>query len=144
VFQGEWLRTGDFYVASEDGYYTYLGRSDDMIKASGIWVSPAEVESRLLEHPQVVQAAVVGVPDAAGLDKPVGCVVLAPDATVTAEELVAFCRDGLAHFKCPRTVLVVDEIPLTATGKLRRNVMRERAAHVLAPAPPAPAAPVGG
>jgi benzoate-CoA ligase family protein len=127
VFQGEWLRTGDCYIASPDGYYTYLGRSDDMLKVGGIWVSPAEVEARLLAHPDVVQAAVVGVPDEAGLDKPVACVVLAPTATVTADELVAFCRDGLAHFKCPRVVLTVDEIPMTATGKLRRNVVRAAA-----------------
>jgi benzoate-CoA ligase family protein len=138
VFQGEWLRTGDFYVASPDGYYTYLGRSDDMIKASGIWVSPAEVEARLLEHPQVALAAVVAVPDAAGLDKPVACVVPAPGSTVEPAELVEFCRAGLAHFKCPRHVLFVDELPMTATGKLRRNVIRGQAAARLAPAEPAP------
>ena len=84
VFQGEWLRTGDTYVASPDGYYTYLGRSDDMIKSSGMWVSPAEVEARLLEHPEVALAAVVAVPDAVGLDKTVACVVRTPDATVAA------------------------------------------------------------
>jgi benzoate-CoA ligase family protein len=139
VFQGEWLRTGDFYVASQDGYYTYLGRSDDMLKVAGIWVSPAEVEARLVAHPEVVQAAVVGVPDAAGLDKAVACVVLHPAATVTANELVAFCRDGLAHFKCPRTVLIVAELPMTATGKLRRNVVRVRAADLLG----RPAGPTG-
>jgi len=127
VFLGEWLRTGDCYVASEDGFYTYLGRSDDMLKVGGIWVSPAEVEARLLAHPDVVQAAVVGVPDEAGLDKPVACVVLAAGATATQDDLIAFCRDGLAHFKCPRIVLTVDEIPMTATGKLRRNVVRETA-----------------
>ncbi len=133
AFQGEWLRTGDFYVASPDGYYTYLGRSDDMIKSSGMWVSPAEVEARLLEHPQVAMAAVVAVPDLDGLDKTVACVVLAPDARVEEAELVEFCRAGLAHFKCPRTVLVVPELPLTATGKLRRNVIRGQAALALTP-----------
>jgi len=131
AFQGEWLRTGDFYVASPDGYYTYLGRSDDMIKSSGMWVSPAEVEARLLEHPQVALAAVVAVPDASGLDKTVACVVRTPDATVEPAELVEFCRAGLAHFKCPRTVLFLAELPMTATGKLRRNVIRGEAAEIL-------------
>ncbi len=72
VFQGEWLRTGDTYVADADGGLRFLGRSDDMIKAAGIWVSPSEVEARLLEHPGVAQAVVVAVPDGDGLDKPVG------------------------------------------------------------------------
>ncbi|HEX6684868.1 MAG TPA: benzoate-CoA ligase family protein [Candidatus Limnocylindrales bacterium] len=131
VFQGEWLRTGDFYVCSPEGTYTYLGRSDDMIKSSGMWVSPAEVEARLLQHPDVALAAVVAVPNEAGLDKIVACVVRRPDTAATAEELIAFCRDGIAHFKCPRTVLFVDELPLTATGKLRRNVIRGQAAELL-------------
>ena len=78
VFQGEWLRTGDTYVRDEDGYYTCLGRTDDMLKAGGIWVSPTEVEARLREHPAVAEVAVVGVPDADGLDKPVACVVAEP------------------------------------------------------------------
>jgi benzoate-CoA ligase family protein len=131
VFQGEWLRTGDFYVASEDGYYTYLGRSDDMIKAGGIWVSPTEVESRLLEHPGVGSAAVIAVPDGDGLDKPVACVVRSRESTVDATELTAFCREGLAAFKCPRAILFLDELPLTATGKVRRFVLRSRAADLL-------------
>ncbi len=134
VFSGEWLRTGDFYVAAPDGTYTYLGRSDDMIKSSGMWVSPAEVEARLLQHPDVALAAVVAVPDGSGLDKTVACVVRRTETTVTAEELVSFCRDGIAHFKCPRTVVFVDELPLTATGKLRRNVIRGQATEMLADA----------
>src|SRR5580700_5161036 len=78
VFQGEWLRTGDTYVRDDGGYYECLGRTGDMLKASGIWVSPMEVESRLLAHPAVAQAVVVGVADADGLEKPVAYVVLAP------------------------------------------------------------------
>jgi benzoate-CoA ligase family protein len=132
VFQGEWLRTGDFYVASDDGTYTYLGRSDDMIKSSGLWVSPAEVEAQLLKHADVALAAVVAVPDESGLDKTVACVVRQPSSTVSADELIAFCRDGIAHFKCPRTIVFVDELPLTATGKLRRNVIRVQAADLIA------------
>jgi benzoate-CoA ligase family protein len=121
VFQGTWLSTGDTYVRDADGYYTCLGRNSDMLKAGGIWVSPAEVESRLLAHPAVQQAAVVGVPDEHGIDKPVGVVVA---DGVDEAELVAWCRDGLAHFKAPRQVLFVDDLPKTATGKLQRFKVR--------------------
>ncbi|HET8561568.1 MAG TPA: benzoate-CoA ligase family protein [Marmoricola sp.] len=124
VFQGEWLSTGDTYVRGEDGYFRCLGRNSDMLKAGGIWVSPGEVESRLLEHPAVREAAVIGVPDANGLDKPVAVVVVAEGAT--AEDLIGWCRDGLAHFKAPRQVLFVDELPKTATGKLQRFRVRDQ------------------
>jgi benzoate-CoA ligase family protein len=127
VFQGEWLNTGDTYVRDSEGYYTCLGRSGDMLKAGGIWVSPAEVESRLLEHPGVREAAVVAVQDADGLDKPVG-VVVAADGT-TERELMEWCRDGLAHFKAPRQVIFVDDLPKTATGKLQRFKVRTMARH---------------
>jgi acyl-coenzyme A synthetase/AMP-(fatty) acid ligase len=132
VFQGHWLRTGDVYVRSEDGYYTCLGRSDDMLKAGGIWVSPAEVEGRLLEHPSVAQAAVVGVPDEHGIDKPVAYVVPATGAVVDPDELIAFAVAGLAAFKRPRRVFVVDDLPRTATGKLRRFAVRKLAIERLA------------
>ncbi|MCW2818829.1 MAG: benzoate-CoA ligase family protein [Marmoricola sp.] len=127
VFCGEWLSTGDTYVRGEDGYFTCLGRNSDMLKAGGIWVSPAEVESRLLEHPAVQQAAVVGVADADGLDKPVAVVVVRrgdgePD--LVEQDLVTWCRDGLAHFKAPRQVVFVDDLPKTATGKLQRFKVR--------------------
>ncbi|MCE7002972.1 benzoate-CoA ligase family protein [Kibdelosporangium philippinense] len=125
VFQGEWLRTGDTYMRNEDDTYSCLGRSNDMLKAGGIWVSPAEVEERLLEHPSVAEVAVVAAPDADGLDKPVACVVPVAGAAVDADELIAWCRDGLASFKRPREVVQVEELPKTATGKVRRNVLRE-------------------
>jgi benzoate-CoA ligase len=124
AFQGEWLRTGDTYRRNTDGSYTYLGRSDDMIKAGGIWVSPSEVEARLLEHPDVLEVAVVGVPDEAGLDKPVAAVVPRTGAKVDEAELVEFCRAGLATFKRPRRVFLVDSLPKTATGKLQRYLVR--------------------
>lgn len=125
VFQGEWLHTGDTYVLDDAGGYRFLGRSNDMIKAGGIWVSPSEVEARLLEHPAVAQAAVVAVPDADGLDKPVAAVVRAPGAEVTGEELIAFCRAALAAFKRPRAVRFVDALPTTATGKIQRYRVRD-------------------
>ncbi len=127
VFQGEWLSTGDTYVRTSAGYYSCLGRNSDMLKAGGIWVSPAEVESRLLEHPLVREAAVVGVADADGLDKPVGVVVVQDG--ITEQELVQWCRDGLAHFKAPRQVVFVDDLPKTATGKLQRFKVRTLVAH---------------
>lgn len=122
VFQGAWLSTGDTYVCDDAGYYRCLGRSSDMLKAGGIWVSPAEVESRLLEHVAVREAAVVGVADEEGLEKPVA-VVVADGAS--AGELISWCRDGLAHFKAPRQVLFVDELPRTGTGKLQRFKVRD-------------------
>jgi benzoate-CoA ligase family protein len=136
VFQGEWLRTGDTYVESEDGYFSCLGRSNDLLKAGGIWVSPTEVEARLLEHPAVAEAAVVGLPDAEGLDKPVACVVAVPGTAPSAEELIAWCRDGLASFKRPRAVVVVQELPKTATGKMQRFKVRELVAAQAPPEPP--------
>ena len=132
VFQGEWLRTGDTYTRSADGFYTCLGRSNDMIKAGGIWVSPMEVEGRLLEHPAVAECAVVGHRNAAGLEEVVACVVPAAGQSVDADGLIAFCREGLASFKRPRQVLALDSLPKTATGKIRRVVVREVVAQRLA------------
>jgi benzoate-CoA ligase family protein len=134
VFQGEWLRTGDTFVASNDGYYTCLGRSDDLLKVGGMWVSPAEVEARLLQHPAVGQVAVVGLKDENGLDKPVAVVIPASGAAVDEAELIGFCREGLAAFKRPRHVLVTDAFPTTATGKLQRFLIRKLAADRLAAA----------
>ncbi|MGW6502094.1 benzoate-CoA ligase family protein [Nonomuraea angiospora] len=131
VFQGEWLRTGDTYIRDEDGFYQCLGRSNDMIKAGGIWVSPMEVEARLLQHESVGECAVVAYIDEDGLEKPVACVVSAPGRTVDAGELIGFCREGLASFKRPREVLVLDELPKTATGKIQRVVIRQIAADLL-------------
>ncbi|MGV9826499.1 benzoate-CoA ligase family protein [Gordonia sp. NPDC003429] len=128
VFEGSWLSTGDTYLRDEDGYYQCLGRSNDLLKAGGIWVSPSEVESRLLAHPAVAEAAVVGLPDAAGLDKPIAAVVLTDDArgTVTADDLIDWCREELASFKRPRDVIFVDTLPKTATGKLQRFRVRQQ------------------
>ncbi len=131
VFQGEWLRTGDTYVQDEDGCYACLGRTGDMLKASGIWVSPAEVEGRLLAHDAVAQAVVVAAVDADGLEKPIAYVLLQGGANVTEDELVAWCRDGLPSFKRPRRIIFVDAYPTTATGKIRRVELREMAADVL-------------
>ncbi len=131
VFQGDWLRTGDTYVRDVDGYYTCLGRLDDVLKVSGMWVAPSEVENRLLAHPAVAQAVVVGAPDADGLDKPVAFLILRPGHQVDDTELSDFCRAGIESFKCPRRFVIVEEYPTTATGKIRRVELRARAQTLL-------------
>ncbi len=136
VFQGEWLRTGDTYVQDDDGYYACLGRTGDMLKASGIWVSPAEVEARLLAHPAVAQAVVVAALDGEGLEKPVAYVILAAGQAATEDELIEFCRQALPSFKRPRKVVFVGSYPTTATGKVRRVELRRMAATVLLPGAP--------
>jgi benzoate-CoA ligase family protein len=141
VFQGEWLRTGDTYVQDSDGYYACLGRTGDMLKASGIWVSPAEVEGRLLAHEAVAEAVVVAAPDTNGLEKPVAYVILQPDRSVSEDELIEFCRQGLPSFKRPRKVVFVPGYPTTATGKVRRVELRRMATTVLVPSDP-PSDPV--
>ena len=142
VFQGEWLRTGDTYVQRADGYYACLGRTGDMLKASGMWVSPAEVEARLLAHPAVAQAIVIAAPDANGLEKPVAYVIAESRAAVTEDELIEFCRQTLPSFKRPRKVLFVSSYPTTATGKIRRVELRRMAATVFIPSdPPTEAVP---
>ena len=127
VFQGEWLRSGDTYVADADGYYTCLGRTSDMLKASGMWVTPAEVEARLHAHQAVSDAIVVAALDSDGLEKPVAYVILQPGQTATETELIQFCREGLPSFKRPRRIVFVGEYPTTGTGKIRRVELRQMA-----------------
>ncbi len=124
TFVDGWLRTGDVYRRSPDGYYTFVGRNSDMIKAGGIWVSPAEVESVLIEHPDVSEAAVVGAHDEAGLETTVAFVVPRRGHRVDVSALDAHCRERMAAFKRPRQVHVVAELPKTATGKIQRFVLR--------------------
>jgi acyl-coenzyme A synthetase/AMP-(fatty) acid ligase len=131
VFQGEWLRTGDTYIHGADGYYRCLGRSGDMLKASGIWVSPSEVENRLLAHPAVAQAVVVAAPDLDGLEKPVAYVILSAGEAATEDELTEFCRAGLPSVKRPRRIVFVEAYPTTPTGKVRRVDLRASAATLL-------------
>jgi acyl-coenzyme A synthetase/AMP-(fatty) acid ligase len=137
VFRGEWLRTGDTYVRDSAGYYNCLGRTGDMRKVSGIWVSPAEVENRLLAHDDVAQAVVVAARDADDLEKPVAYVVRRAGGTAREEELIEFCRQGLPSFKRPRKVIFVESYPTTATGKIRRVELRDSAAKVFVDAPAA-------
>ncbi|MEE8465445.1 MAG: benzoate-CoA ligase family protein [Dehalococcoidia bacterium] len=122
-----WLNTGDTYYQDSDGYYVYCGRSDDMLKVGGIWCSPVEIENRLIEHPKVLEAAIVGRPDIDELIKPEAFVVLneSKDASESlAEDLLKHCQDGLARYKYPRWVNFVDELPKTAIGKIQRFKLR--------------------
>ncbi|TXI24973.1 MAG: benzoate-CoA ligase family protein [Roseateles sp.] len=125
TFQGGWTKSGDKYVRNADGTFTYSGRSDDMLKVSGIYVSPFEVEATLVQHPAILEAAVIGVEDAEGLMKTKAFVVLTPTGQVTAEELKAFCKDKLAAYKYPRQIEFVGELPKTATGKIQRFRLRQ-------------------
>jgi benzoate-CoA ligase len=125
TFQGGWTKSGDKYVHNADGTYTYAGRSDDMLKVSGIYVSPFEVEATLVQHPGVLEAAVIGVPDAEGLTKTKAFVVLKNGAHASEAELKAFVKDRLAPYKYPRAIAFVDELPKTATGKIQRFRLRE-------------------
>lgn len=126
-FCGRWFRSADMYVRSSDGYYSYLGRADDMFKVGGEWVSPTEVEGVLVEHPAVQEAAVVSE-SIDGLIKPVAYVIPTAGSVVDLDELRAFCRERLAGFKRPRRLIVVDELPKTVTGKIQRAKLRELAA----------------
>jgi benzoate-CoA ligase len=124
TFQGAWTRSGDKYIRNADGSYTYSGRSDDMLKVSGVYVSPFEVESTLIAHPAVLEAAVIGVADADGLTKTKAYVVRKAGQEVSADELKAFVKDRLAPFKYPRMIEFVAELPKTATGKIQRFKLR--------------------
>lgn len=126
TFQGGWTKSGDKYIRNIDGTYTYGGRSDDMLKVSGIYVSPFEVEATLVQHPAVLEAAVIGVNDADGLVKTKAFVVLKNGQAVTEAELKAFVKDKLAPYKYPRQIEFVQDLPKTATGKIQRFKLRER------------------
>ena len=128
TFVGEWTRTGDKYTTDADGYYIYSGRSDDMLKVGGIWVSPFEVESALVAHDAVLEAAVVGETDADDLVKPKAFIVLnqgVEPSEATAAELQAFVKQRLAPYKYPRWVEFATELPKTATGKIQRFKLRQ-------------------
>ncbi len=125
TFQGAWTRSGDKYVCNADGSYTYAGRSDDMLKVSGLYVSPFEVEATLVKHPAVLEVAVIGIEDAEGLTKAKAFVVLKPGQQVDEAQLKAFVKDRLAPYKYPRLIEFLNELPKTATGKIQRFKLRE-------------------
>ena len=130
TIEGHWIRTGDKYYQDDDGYFWYAGRSDDMLKVSGVWVSPVEIESILMEHGAVEEAAVVARPDEQQLPRTVACVVVRngfePSAAL-ARELTAFVGARLADYKRPHQIEFHAELPKTATGKLQRFRLRTAA-----------------
>ena len=124
----DWLDTGDTYLRDEEGYHTYCGRSDDMLKVGGIWCSPIEIEAQLVSHPRVLEVAIVGAPDASGLVKPEAYVVLRDGGAggpELAAELMQHCKSRLAPYKFPRQIHFVAELPKTATGKIQRFRLRQ-------------------
>lgn len=128
TIQGHWLRTGDKYYRDPDGYYWYVGRNDDMLKVKGLWVSPIEIESVLIEHPLVQEAAVIGYSDRNALIKPAAYIVLkstAESSPELAEELKQLVSSRLAAHKAPQVIEFVSELPKTATGKIQRYKLRE-------------------
>ena len=131
TFRGTWTRSGDKYAIDADGYYVYSGRSDDMLKVSGIYVSPIEVEAALISHPAVLEAAVIGRADDEELVKPMAYVVLKGGRQGTAalaDELRQHVKERLAPYKYPRWIEFIDELPKTATGKIQRFKLRAKAA----------------
>lgn len=126
---GEWLKTGDTYYRDAEGYYWYCGRSDDMLKVGGLWVSPIEIENTLMEHPAVLESGVIGATDADGLVKPKAFVMLKSEYKPGAElraELQNHVKSKLAPYKYPRWVEFVDELPKTVTGKIQRFRLRTK------------------
>jgi 4-hydroxybenzoate-CoA ligase len=130
TFRGEWTHTGDTYMRDAEGYYRYCGRTDDMLKVGGIWVSPFEVEEALIAHPSVLEAAVVGHPDADGLIKPKAFVVLqetaqSEDRAALTATLQNAVKDCIGVWKYPRWIEFADTLPKTATGKIQRYKLRK-------------------
>jgi len=125
TFAGDWTRSGDKYTVDADGYYTYSGRSDDMLKVGGIYVSPFEVEACLMTHPAVLEVAVIGMADSDELIKPKAFVVLKTGQSASAEELKTHVKQQLAPYKYPRWIEFVTELPKTATGKIQRFKLRQ-------------------
>jgi 4-hydroxybenzoate-CoA ligase len=127
TFEGEWTRSGDKYTRDAEGYYAYQGRTDDMFKVSGIWVSPFEVESALIAHEAVLEAAVVPQEDADGLLKPKAFVVLKPGVVADANLAPALqeqVKSKAGPWKYPRWIEFADSLPKTATGKIQRFKLR--------------------
>ena len=126
---GPWLHTGDMLARDADGFYMFAGRGDDMLKVAGMWVSPADIEAALMEHPGVLEAGVVGQPDDDGLTRPHAVVVLkggwmaSPDLAAT---LIEFAGRRAGGHRAPATVAFADELPKTATGKVQRFRLRQR------------------
>jgi benzoate-CoA ligase len=131
-FRGEWFDSGDMCVCSPDGFYTYLGRADDMFKVAGEWVAPAEVEAVLVEHPAVLEAVVIGEARPDGLIEPVAYVVAAPGQAIDRDALLEHCRGRLAGFKRPRRIVVLERLRKSGMGKIERSKVSDEASLAVA------------
>lgn len=135
TMMGDWINTDDKFFRDEDGYFFYVGRSNDMLKVGGIWVSPIEVEACIMEHPKVLECAVVGAPDEENLIKPKAYVVLQygnePNEAL-AKDIKEYVKKALAHYKYPRWIEFVNELPKTATGKIKRFMLKDESARTAA------------
>jgi fatty-acyl-CoA synthase len=123
--RGGWFHTGDLAVVHADGYIEIVDRAKDVINSGGENISSVEVEAMLYEHPAVLEAAVIGVPDEQWGEVPKALVVLKPGQSLEEGELIGFCRDRMAHFKAPKSVEFIEVLPKTATGKIQKFTLRE-------------------
>ena len=126
AMRGGWFHSGDLAVVHPDGYIEIVDRAKDVIVSGGENISSVEVEALLYEHPAVLEAAVVGVPDTRWGEVPKALVVLKPNQHTSEQELIRFCRDHMAHFKAPKSVEFVEALPKTATGKVQKFALREQ------------------
>jgi long-chain acyl-CoA synthetase len=126
VLRGGWMHTGDLGAFDEEGFLYILDRKKDMIKTGSENVYSPEVESVLCAHPCVLEAAVIGIPDPTWGETIRAVIVKRPDAALWERELIAWCRDRLTHFKCPTSVVFTDTLPKGGTGKIQKNVLRDR------------------
>ena len=122
-----WYCTNDMFTVDKDGMYEHQGRADDMLKISGQWVSPSEIEEQVQQHPEVLEAAVVGVPNKDGLVR-LALFLITPEAGTNRKKVETEIRElivkSLSIYKCPRNIYYVDNMPVTATGKLKRFALR--------------------
>ncbi|MFZ4433893.1 MAG: AMP-binding enzyme, partial [Microthrixaceae bacterium] len=127
-----WLRTGDVAVITPDGYVRIVDRTKDVVKSGGEWISSVELENEIMAHPAVAEAAVIGVSHPKWSERPLACVVVKPDATLTPEELIEFLDGRVAKWWLPDDVVFIDEVPKTSVGKFSKKDLRDRFAdHVL-------------
>jgi len=121
-----WFHTGDMATLDTEGYIEVVDRKKDLIISGGENVSSIEIEGMLYKHPAVLEAACIAIPDEKWGEAPAALVVLKPGMTATEAEIVEFCRSNMAHFKCPRAVAFLDSLPRTATGKIQKNLLRDK------------------
>jgi fatty-acyl-CoA synthase len=130
IDDGGWMHTGDLATIDSDGYCQIVGRVKDMVIRGGENIFPREVEEYLYKHPKIMDVQCVGVPDQKFGEELCVCIILRPGVEATAEEIRAFCQGQIAHYKVPRYVHFLESFPLTITGKIRKNILREQMAEV--------------